>query len=154
MEQGGLYPQHGGSDLGNCRDLLRYGREGQVHIEARPGTGLHEWQPKLLQRAVGSLAGQPRPAAPGVLPAAHPAPLTLASCSPSSLLTTRSWAESTWHRSPSESGSWAGSPTALAPAGPVEEAAWAAHLVPQQQEHHVTLGVLLDLRQPGLWVES
>jgi len=28
------------------------------------------------------------------------------------------------------------------------------HLVPQQHKHHVMLGILLDLGQPGLWGRS
>lgn len=36
----------------------------------------------------------------------------------------------------------------------VERMGWGAHLVPQQHEHHVMLGVILDLRQPGLWGKS
>lgn len=42
---------------GDHEDSLGYGCEGQVHIEARLGAGLHERQPVVLQTAVGSLAG-------------------------------------------------------------------------------------------------
>lgn len=53
---------------GDCEDLLCYGCEGQIHVEAHLGTGLHERQPILLQIAAASQVaawwGQPRPYSP------------------------------------------------------------------------------------------
>lgn len=76
MEQGGQYPQQGDSGPGSesaglpgdWEDLLCYGCEGQIHVEAHLGTGLHERQPILLQIAAASQVaawwGQPRPYSP------------------------------------------------------------------------------------------
>lgn len=36
----------------------------------------------------------------------------------------------------------------------MEKTGWGAHLVAEQHEHHVVLGVLLDLSQPGLVGEA
>lgn len=65
MGQGGLNTQQGDSDPGpgsgglpgDRQDLLCYRCEGQIHIEAHLGTGLHERQPILLQTAAASLVG-------------------------------------------------------------------------------------------------
>lgn len=129
-----------------CWDLLCYGHESQVHVEACLGAGLHEGQPVLLQTAAASLVGQPRPCSPRGTPWPPTLPrLTLASFSPSSLFTTRSWAESTWHKGLVRPRAQAPPPATLTPLqSQGGEDRLGAHLVPQQHEHHVVLGILLD----------
>lgn len=46
--------EHEGGVSVRCQDLLRYGCESQVDVEAGLGAGFHERQPILLQTAATS----------------------------------------------------------------------------------------------------
>lgn len=63
---------------GDCQNLLCNGCEGQVHVEARLGAGLHEGQSILLQTAAASQVaawwGQPKPSSPRDTPGPPPYP--------------------------------------------------------------------------------
>ena len=54
-----------GAPSGDREDSLGYGCEGQVHIEARLGAGLHERQPVVLQIAWAAWQGRLRRHSPG-----------------------------------------------------------------------------------------